>query len=190
MINGLLSLDPISQIQQLACEEDEVDEVDRLIDSMVKRKRDDEDAREHICQCKKVYADINPKDSCWYINYILQPRLAIKKFHCKFRRRFRLPYREFLELVDYVSSHNIFSRWHPGKTDAIGSASSPIELLVLGALRYLGRGFTFDDLEEVTLISEEVHRVFFHKFIEYGSTFLYSKYVSYPKTTEDCKVDK
>ena len=86
MINDILSLDPISQIQQLACEEGEVDEVDRIIDSFLKRKRDDDDAREHIRQCKKVYTDISPKDSCWYINYILCPRVNIKKFHYKFRR--------------------------------------------------------------------------------------------------------
>ena len=41
----------------------------------------------------------------------------------------------------------------------------PLELLVLGSLRYLGRGWTFDDLEEATGISEESHRVFFRRFI-------------------------
>ena len=58
--------------------------------------------------------------------------------------------------------------------------SSPIELLVLGSLRYLGRRWTFDDIEEQTAISREVHRSFFHAFIDYCSTSLYSRFVLTP----------
>ena len=43
---------------------------------------------------------------------------------------------------------NWFPRWMA--KDATGKISSPLELLILGSLRYLGRGFTFDDLEEAT----------------------------------------
>jgi len=54
--------------------------------------------------------------------------------------------------------------------------------MVLGAFRYyLGRGgWTFDDIEENTGISQETHRQFFHAFIEVGSTILYKKYVRTP----------
>jgi hypothetical protein len=69
--------------------------------------------------------------------------------------------------------------------DAKGKPSSPLELLILGAFRYLGRGLTFDDLEESTAISEEVHRKFFHKFIKIGSTVLYDRYVRAPQTKEE-----
>ena len=49
-----------------------------------------------------------------------------------------------------------------------------IELLLKeGTLRYLGRGWTLDDLEEQTLICEEVHRRFLHTYISFGSTHLY-----------------
>ncbi len=71
--------------------------------------------------------------------------------------------------------------------DAVGQKATPIELLVLGALRYLGRGWTFDDIEECTAVSQEVHRVFFGKFIEFSSTVLYNKYVVYPKNFEEAK---
>ena len=74
-----------------------------------------------------------------------------------------------------VLADDRFDRWTLGK-DAVGRRASPIELLLLGALRYLGIGLTFDDLEEYTAISEETHRQFLHVFIEYGATFLYSKY--------------
>ena len=51
----------------------------------------------------------------------------------------------------------------------------PVELLVLCALRYLGRGWTFDDCEESTAIDKEVHHCFFQVFIRFGSTELYQK---------------
>jgi hypothetical protein len=38
--------------------------------------------------------------------------------------------------------------------------------MLLGTLRYLGREWTFDDLEEAMLIDEETHRQFFHHFID------------------------
>ena len=64
---------------------------------------------------------------------------------------------------------------------------SPIGLLLLGSLRYLGRGWTFDDLEETTGIDEEVHRVFLHQFIRFGRDVLYPQYVKYPKNSEEAK---
>jgi hypothetical protein len=51
---------------------------------------------------------------------------------------------------------------------------------VLGSLRYLGRGWTFDDIKESTAIALDVHCIFFHCFTEYGSTVLYCKYVLTP----------
>ena len=71
--------------------------------------------------------------------------------------------------------------------NAAGKAASPIELMILGALRYLGRGWTFDDNEEATAVSEETHRRFFHKFVEFGSTILFNKWVRTPRTSEDIK---
>ncbi len=72
-----------------------------------------------------------------------------------------------------------------GKTNS--KKSSPIELLVLGVLRYLGRGWTFDDICESTCISAETHRCFLNAFLEFGSTILYSKYVITPRTLEDAQ---
>ena len=58
---------------------------------------------------------------------------------------------------------------------------------MLGSLRYLGRGWTFDDIEENTAISNEVHRTFFHHFVEFGSTVLYDKYVLTPDNFNEAK---
>jgi hypothetical protein len=66
-----------------------------------------------------------------------------------------------------------------------GTRVLPIELLVLGALRYLGRrGLTFDDLEEYTAINEETHCQFLHRFIEFGSKTLYIWYVKMRRSVQ------
>ncbi len=71
------------------------------------------------------------------------------------------------------------NNWFPTceRPDATGKAGVPLELFILGALRYLGRGWTFDDLEESTNISLSTHRQFFHAFIEVGATELFSRWV-------------
>ncbi|KAG7363898.1 hypothetical protein IV203_037100 [Nitzschia inconspicua] len=125
-----------------------------------------------------------PTMSLWYNMYCqtgCQERMS--DFHSKFRRRFRLPYDQYRELVEMCTADSmkedgtsLFKRWRPGKKAALtGKPAAPLELLVLKTLRYLGRGWTFDDLEECTGISEEVIRVFFHQFIKFGSTTLYNK---------------
>jgi hypothetical protein len=89
----------------------------------------------------------------------------------KFCERFRLPYPNFLRCGHKRNNKQAL----------------PIELLVLGSLRYLGRGWTFDDVEENTAISKEVHRTFFRRFVKFGSTVLYEKYVLTPVYVNEAK---
>ena len=96
----------------------------------------------------------------------------------KFRNRFRLPYPSYKDLLHQIKSDNRFERWCGHKRN--GKKLSSVELLLLGSLRYLGRGLTFDDIEEQTAISGSVHQNVFHKFIEFGSTTLYSLHVPTP----------
>jgi hypothetical protein len=51
-----------------------------------------------------------------------------------------------LDPVEDAKMSGYFDRWL--SKDALQKESSPLELLILGALRYLGRGFTFDDMED------------------------------------------
>ena len=60
---------------------------------------------------------------------------------------------------------------------------------MLGSLQYLGRGFTFDDIEENTAISKKKHRTFFRRFVEFGSTVLYEKYVLTPDNVNEAKTN-
>ena len=96
----------------------------------------------------------------------------------KFRNRFCMPCPSYMELLDQIKSDNRFERWCGDTWN--GKKSSPVELLLLGSLRYLGRGWTFDDIEEQTAILCDVHRAFFHNFIDFGSTTLYSMHVLTP----------
>jgi hypothetical protein len=63
-----------------------------------------------------------------------------------------------------VKSTPLFDAWDERKYVS-GQTPSPVELLVLESLCYLGHGWTFDDLQESTAISEETHQLFFHIFV-------------------------
>ncbi|CAB9518733.1 Plant transposon protein [Seminavis robusta] len=130
---------------------------------------------------EKVF--LKPKQTHWYLCYVVSPILDCAKFQKKFRRRFRLPYKEFLATLEMMKEASHFVRWR--SKDAVGQESSPLELMALGALRYLGRGLTFDDLEEYTAINEETHRQFFHIFIDWGSTNLFETFVKMPVTRQE-----
>ena len=78
-----------------------------------------------------------------------------------------------------------FSQWHDGKATAALEPACPIPLLLLTTLRYLGRGWTFDDLVENTAMSQETIQLFLHAFLDYGSTVLYRCYVRAPTTAEE-----
>ncbi len=127
--------------------------------------------------------EILPTQSTWYILYVSNPNIECKLFQKKFRRRFRMPHSSFVQLVVDARSGNWFPTWM--RSSCVNKPSSPLELMILGSLRYLGRGWTFDDCEEATAIGEETHRRFFHQFIKIGSTILYDKYVHTPRTKED-----
>jgi hypothetical protein len=122
-----------------------------------------------------------PTDCQWYKVYLEFPMINIPKFHVVFCRRFRLPYAQFIQLLSDSQENNWFPRWSRWNSKA------PLSLLILGALRYLGRGWTFDDLEEQTLISHEVHRNFFHEFIKVGGSIWYQMYVTVPLTVDECE---
>jgi hypothetical protein len=96
-----------------------------------------------------------------------------------FRRRFRVPYPIFLKIVDMARAMECFAE----RPDCTGRAAAPLELKVLGVLRVLGRGYCFDGIEELSSISAETNRIFFHKFCSVFSVRHYAEYC-YPPTSE------
>jgi hypothetical protein len=104
---------------------------------------------------------ITPLESGWYHvyidNYLL--REANSFMAKKFCNQFCLLYPSFLDLLGQVKSDDRFDRWCGYKSN--GKKSLPIKLLLLGSLRYLGRGWTFNDIKEQTASSISVHCNFF-----------------------------
>ena len=150
--------------------------------NLPKRKRT---CRQHYLEYIGVDGQIKiltPTDTFWYIYYVLNGNNLTGRSLVKFRSRFRMPYDQFISLLSDLENHILFNRWKTGRTDRTGRAVSPLPLLLLGALRYLGRAWTFDDIEEATAIDQETHRQFFHVFILYGSTELYDKHIQMPQT--------
>jgi hypothetical protein len=90
---------------------------------------------------ERTLCPVLPTESPWYIQYVRNPAFG-NEFLKKFRRRFRLPYKQYKELVEDARVSGYFDRWLT--KDALNKQSSPLELLILGALRYLGRGWTFE----------------------------------------------
>lgn len=92
------------------------------------------------------------------------PRHHLSK---KFRRRFRLPHPVFLKLMEM---HRTAGDFEEAKPDATGRLGIPLELKILGVLRYLGRNETFDSIAEAANTSEEVHRTFLQEFAKVYAT--------------------
>jgi len=126
-------------------------------------------------------------DTYWYKNYVQSPNLTNNKFKKKFRRRFRCRYDSFQKHLKEVKEHPLFQTWSEHNRDCCGNKPAPIELLLLGVLRYLGRGWTLDDLEEATCIGEETHRRFLQVYIMWGATAFHEKYVRMPKDAQEAK---
>jgi len=124
--------------------------------------------------------------SPWYITYISEANPMDSSWNAKFKRRFRLSYPAFMEIARLArlpENNQYFNPW-TNESDKRQS-KTPLELLLLGALRYIGRGWTFDDIEESTGVSEEVHRLFFLVFIRFGREFLYNRFVVIPETSQE-----
>ena len=128
-----------------------------------------------------------PMDCVWWVNHVTHAENMTPRMHDKFRRRFRMPFDAWKEFVNTLNQNELFRPWHRGAKNCAGAPCSPIELLSLGALRYIGRKCTFDDLEEVTFISERTHQRFFKKIIQYGAEHLYPEHVIAPNNPEEAR---
>jgi hypothetical protein len=102
---------------------------------------------------KKVL--LKSQESMWYMMYVSNPLINDDiSMHAKFHKRFCIPYMNYLELVDDCTLDYRFQKWCGFKKN--NWQASPIELLVLGALRYLGRGLTLKrSLHKICIISQD-----------------------------------
>ena len=128
-----------------------------------------------------------PYDMSTWGRMLVNPRTkdpVDRKGGMLFRRRFRVPFPLFERLVEMTRANNWFSE----KCDCAGNKAAPLELKILGLLRVLGRGYCFDGIEELSFISAEVNRTFFHKWCKYFSTEYFGVYCNPPESKEE--IDK
>jgi hypothetical protein len=99
----------------------------------------------------------------------------------KFRRRFRVPYPVFREvLVPLCIEKKIFNKQR--------SSYIPVDFKVLLALRILGRGVCADDIEELTGIGESTVLDIFHQFCAGFTEHCFHLYVKTPEGEKLSKV--
>ncbi len=130
-------------------------------------------ARRCVLGCKDTkdgpLCVITPEESGWYRAYVCnflldEADLFMAK---KFRNRFCLPYPSFKDLFHQIELDDRFERWYGYKINA--EKTSPVELLLLGSLHYLGCGWTFNNIEGQTAISISVHCNFFARSLGLGA---------------------
>ena len=135
---------------------------------------------------RKTYQRRDPKTSFWWLDYVIDAehtwRDPTHRNGKLFRIRFSHNFDSVHEIVTKIQESGHYF-WR-NKTDNKGKPSSPIELLVLGSLRILTRNATLDDLVEQTFISNEVHRCFFSKFMNWYSTIVFPLVVRMPTLDE------
>ena len=116
-------------------------------DQMVGRNRDG------IFRTRKVYVRENFKQSCWYLFLQRDFSDLVSRESKFFRNRFTVPYQLFQQLL------LLAEEWFPQKNFYIClKENPPVFLKLLGTLRILGKGCSWDLLYELSGISGEVHR--------------------------------
>ena len=109
-----------------------------------------------------------PQLSSWWIDYIENPEPDSPSWNEEFCQRFRLPYVLFIQILEWVCSDDcdgLFDQWRTeANHDFTGKQNNkkvlPLDLLLLGSPRNLGRGWTFNNIKGATKISRDVHRCF------------------------------
>ena len=111
-----------------------------------------------------------------------------------FRRRFRVPYRLYVELVKCMLDEGWFLGFGPhgqGKLDATKLETmrgASLWVKVLSVLRILGRGVVFDECFDGSGCSESMIAEFFHSFLSAFVSRLLHCVVCPPKTREELNV--
>ena len=120
-----------------------------------------------------------PRESPKHINYwksnwgqlldnpdLKNPNSKVSKL---FQLRFRVPYILFKHfLVPKCIEHNIFD------IEMEGHTRCPIEIKILSCLRLIGRGMTFDDINELSLIPNSSIANMFYTFVENFASKMYN----------------
>ena len=127
----------------------------RRLDSMDDRRKKKSSRPKHYHSRKLYYIDSDTMErrpftfehSIWYCNFVIYPQPECRYWDSLFRKRFQMPYHAFLDLVEECKKSSYLTTWNCTTSfhQYNGHRIIPTELLVLASLRYLGRGWTYDD---------------------------------------------
>ena len=81
---------------------------------------------------------LQPAETTWWGLHVTSPALTNSQFVKKLRKRFRMLHWKCEEILECVKQSELFDQWK--RQDATGGQASPLQLLVLGSLRHIGRG--------------------------------------------------
>lgn len=143
-----------------------------------------EEAEERIfkpSQKRKTYEREHYRESCWW-KFIQRDNLAdlTSRDGKTFRNRFTVPYQLFTQLLAMATE------WFPQSlVDSYGREVTPISLKLLGTLRILGKGCSWDLLYELSGVSAEVHRRWTLAFIAKFALEMYPIYVHGPRDSSE-----
>jgi len=101
----------------------------------------------------------------------------------RFRRRFRVPYSMFLEIVEECKVHNVFGM-------QLRRSKIQVEYKVLTRLKILGRDLCADEIDEQLNIAESSVNKFFKMFIYNYANAMYSKWVNVPEGDDLDRVEE
>jgi hypothetical protein len=129
---------------------------------------------------RKVYPRESYRDSIWY-RFCQRDLPDLNSRDGKtFRLRFTVPYSLLKQILTFAEC------WFPQRAyDACGKETTPVFLKLLGTLRMLGKGCTWDLLYELSGVSAEVHRKWTLAFLDKFSKELYPVYVHGPRNNEE-----
>jgi hypothetical protein len=154
-----------------------------LLRSEIKERIQEGRIQTRLFMPRKYEGKIDYDFSCWG-RMLVNDRMkdpGDRKGGKLFRRRFRVPWPLFEQLVTITRE----SGWFSEKPNCTGIRGAPLELKILAVLRVLGRGYCFDGVEELCLISAESLRIFFRKFVTLFARENYAKYCTHPQTPEE-----
>jgi hypothetical protein len=109
-------------------------------------------------------------------------------FYKRFSDHFGITIKMWKQFVADARATNSFPKRDVRSKGCGGSKiRTPLDLMVLGSLRVLCKGWGFKEVQELTFVSRQMHQTFFQEFTEYCSRVLYPAHVYYPVTDEELK---
>ena len=74
---------------------------------------------------------MTPTETFWYLYYVSNGNEMDTQAKAKFRRQFRLPYKQFCQLLNLLEKDERVRWWGKGSCNNAGMTASPLSLLLL-----------------------------------------------------------